>query len=41
MQLAPSLTNGYTLVPLRAVGELLNADVQWDASSRSVIINSK
>lgn len=34
------VVNGATLVPLRFVGESLGADVQWDASSRTVIITT-
>ncbi len=31
---------GRTMVPLRAIGEALGADVKWDAGSNSVIITS-
>jgi hypothetical protein len=38
---APAQTSvGRTLVPLRFVGEALGAQVNWDANTRSVVINS-
>ena len=37
---APFIKNGRTLVPLRAVSELLGLDVSWDESTKTVIITS-
>ncbi|MDR7856312.1 copper amine oxidase N-terminal domain-containing protein [Tissierella sp.] len=37
----PKIVNGSTYVPARFIAESLNADVQWDNSSRTVIIISK
>lgn len=34
------IVGGRTMVPLRAVGEALGADVQWDNATRSVIIKA-
>src|SRR5690625_4236043 len=36
---APVVIQGTTLIPLRFVGELLGADVDYDAKSRSVMVN--
>ena len=33
--------NGYTMVPVRLVAEELGANVTWNSSSQSVIINTK
>lgn len=43
MDVAPTVTNGRTLVPLRAAGEAVGATIQWDGSTRSAIaiINDK
>lgn|GEM_PF-2484300 len=38
---APQIVGGSTMVPLRIVGEALNADVKWVASQRAVIINTQ
>ncbi len=38
---APTLINGYTMVPLRFVSESLGAEVKWDAKTRSVFIINK
>ena len=35
------IDNGRTLVPLRAVSESLNADVQWNGEEKKVTINKK
>jgi len=37
---SPSLINGRTLVPVRAVAEGLGTEVDWDTSTRTVIITS-
>lgn len=41
LDVAPTIMNDRTYLPLRAVGEALGCDVDWDASTRTVIINSK
>ncbi len=38
---APTILNSRTMVPIRAVSEALEADVQWDGQTRTVIITSK
>jgi len=38
---APVIINGRTMVPVRFVSEALGADVTWDGSTRSVIINKE
>ena len=37
----PKIVNGSTYVPARFIAESLNADVQWNNSSRTVVIKSK
>ncbi|MBU5677769.1 copper amine oxidase N-terminal domain-containing protein [Alkaliphilus sp. MSJ-5] len=37
---APKIVNGSTFVPVRFIAEALNADVVWDSTSQTVIINS-
>ncbi|GMK42858.1 hypothetical protein PCCS19_59190 [Paenibacillus sp. CCS19] len=37
---APQIVGGSTMVPLRFVGEALNADVKWDPANQAVIIKS-
>ncbi len=37
----PMIFNGRTLVPIRAVSEMLNADVQWSGVDNTVYITSK
>lgn len=41
LDVAPTIINDRTYLPLRAVGEALGCDVDWDASTRTVIIRSK
>lgn len=41
MDVAPVITEGRTMVPLRFVSEQLGVDVDWDSSSNSVIINTE
>jgi hypothetical protein len=38
MEVAPVIVGGRTFVPLRAVGEALGAQVDWDAATRTVLI---
>lgn len=38
MDAAPVIKNGRTLVPVRYVGEILGAEVSWEASTRTVTI---
>lgn len=38
MDAAPVIKNGRTLVPVRYVGEILGAEVGWEASTRTVSI---
>ncbi len=38
---APKLLNDRTLVPIRAVSESLNANVDWDVENRQVVITTK
>jgi len=38
LDVPPQLIDGRTLVPVRAVAEGLNADVEWDGDARAVII---
>ena len=37
---APQIINSRTYLPLRAVGEGLGANVEWDGSTRSVYISN-
>ena len=37
---APLISDGRTLVPVRAVSESLSADVQWDGESQTVYITT-
>ena len=37
---APYIENGVSMVPFRALGEALGADVGWDAEKRSATITS-
>lgn len=37
----PRIVSGSTYVPVRFIAEALNADVQWDNNSRTVVIKSK
>ena len=39
MDVAPEISQDRTFVPLRAVAEALNCDVQWIAGSRMVIVS--
>lgn len=39
LDVAPSILNGRTMVPIRAVGEAFDAKVDWDGVKRNVIIN--
>lgn len=39
LDVAPSILNGRTMVPIRAVGESFQAQVSWDGVKRNVIIN--
>lgn len=41
LDVSATIINDRTYLPLRAVGEALGCDVDWDASSRTVIITSK
>ena len=41
LDVPPQLVNNRTLVPVRAVAEGLEAKVEWDGESRTVIITSK
>lgn len=41
LDVAATIINDRTYLPLRAVGEALGCDVDWDAANRTVIINSK
>lgn len=36
----PQIVDGRTLVPLRAVSELMGADVEWEQNTKTVYINS-
>ncbi len=36
---APAIINNRTMVPIRAISEALNAYVNWDGATRSVVIN--
>lgn len=38
MENPPILTNGYTLVPIRAVAEAMGCEVAWDPENRNVIV---
>lgn len=38
LDVEPQILNGRTLVPVRAVAESLNAKVNWDSESQTVII---
>ena len=38
---AAKIVNGRTMVPVRAISNCLNAKVDWDESTRTVIINTK
>jgi len=40
LETPPRLINSHTLVPIRAVAEAFNANVDWDNATRTVIINS-
>lgn len=40
LDVAPCAINGRTLVPLRAIAELFNADVAWEQETQSVIITT-
>lgn len=35
MDVAPIISNGWTMLPVRFVGEVLGADVSWDNASRT------
>lgn len=41
LDVAPFIENDRTLVPVRAVAEALDAKVDWDSNTRTVIINTK
>ena len=38
---SPIILNGRTLVPLRAIAEALNFNVEWDGDTQTVIITTK
>lgn len=38
LDVVPQLVNGRTLVPVRAIAESFDADVQWDGNTNSVLI---
>lgn len=38
LNVAPTVLNGRTLVPTRAVAEAFNADVKWDSATQTVVI---
>lgn len=38
LELAPRLVDGYTLVPIRFVGEASGKEVEWDAATSSIFI---
>ena len=40
MDVTPKVVNQRTLLPLRAVGELLGLQVEWDGTNRTVIITA-
>lgn len=40
LDMAPTLVQGNTMVPLRFVGEGLNAEVKWEAASKTVLIET-
>ena len=40
MDVTPKIKDGRTLLPLRAVGELLGLQVDWDGTNRTVIITA-
>lgn len=40
LEVAPEVINNRTMVPLRAISEALNANVDWDNDNYSVIINT-
>ena len=39
LEVAPQLVNGRTMVPLRAVGELLGARLEWQEATQTVIVH--
>ncbi|MBS3975446.1 MAG: hypothetical protein KGZ75_01745 [Syntrophomonadaceae bacterium] len=39
LEVAPQLVNGRTMVPLRAVGELLGARFEWQEATQTVIVH--
>ena len=39
LDVAPSIRNDRTYLPIRAIGETLGAYIDWNANTRSVIIN--
>lgn len=39
LNVQPKLVNGVTMVPLRFISEAFGADVEWDASSKTININ--
>jgi len=41
LDVSPLIVDGRTLVPVRAVAEGLNADVEWNAGTRTVMITRK
>ncbi len=40
LDVAPQIMNDRTMIPLRAIGEALDADVQWDGNSREIKITT-
>lgn len=40
MDVTPKVVDGRTLLPLRAVGELLGLQVEWDGATRTVILTA-
>jgi len=40
LDVAPQIINGSTMVPLRFIGEALGEKVEWDSTSRSVLIST-
>jgi len=41
LDVPPKIINDRTLVPIRAIGEAIGANVRWDEATQTVIINTK
>ena len=41
LDVAPFIQQDRTYVPLRAISEALNADVEWNANNRKVIVRKE